>query len=105
MIKLDDLNPSNTFERRLLEYLVAGHTLPIKIEHSGVDLKPIHDRIARLEQVPVPSGSGEVPGLEQRFAALERQHAEALRQIQMLATALDALLSTKIYVPVIREVG
>jgi hypothetical protein len=50
---LDDLRPSNTFERRLLQFLVEGGTIPVTVTHEAPDLSEITARLAALEQRPV----------------------------------------------------
>jgi hypothetical protein len=79
MFKLDDLNPANTFERRLLEFLASGQSLPITI---GLD-QSVRDRLEALESRPsvttVPDGS--------KLAALEAQLLDLMRAVQMLLQA------------------
>lgn len=48
MITLDDLRPSNTFERRLLEYLVQGAALPVTVTYDGPDLSEVGARVDDL---------------------------------------------------------
>lgn len=112
-IKLDDLRPANTFERRLMEFLASGGTLPITVEHKGPDLSPLstsvdelHARVCALEarpiagepqHMPVPTsserGSADIKtrldALEHRMAASERRHIEQIRAMQELAQILD----------------
>lgn len=79
MFKLDDLHPANTFERRLLQYLASGETLPITVE---VD-QGVRDRLAALEarsSMPVPSDTGKID-------ALERQVMDLMKAVQLLLQA------------------
>lgn len=78
MFKLDDLHPANTFERRLLQYLASGETLPITVE---VD-QGIKNRLAALEarsSTPVPDDA--------RVASLEKQVMDLMRAVQLMLQA------------------
>lgn len=85
---LDDLRPSNTFERRLLQILVDGQPIPVTVQHEAPDLSEVFARLAVLEQrpveqMPVPvQSSAEPPDLapmldaianvSERMATIER---------------------------------
>lgn len=48
-INLDGLNPSNTFERRILEALAKGEIMPVNVIHQGGDTAALEARVAALE--------------------------------------------------------
>lgn len=93
-IKLDDLNPANTFERRLLEYLARGEPLPIKVEHVGIQASS--SEFTALE--------GKIAECEKRIASLENSLANALATIQKLYANMDALARASVLVE-IRDAG
>lgn len=85
---LDDLRPSNTFERKILEYLAAGGSLPVTVQHAAPDLSEVFNRLVALEnrpvgQVAVPVQSNAAPAdltpmldaianVSERMATIER---------------------------------
>ena len=79
MFKLDDLNPANTFERRLLEFLASGQSLPITI---GLD-QSVKDRLEALESRPssVPVSD------DAKLKALEKQIMDLMKTVQLLLQA------------------
>lgn len=93
-IKLDDLNPANTFERRLLEYLARGEPLPIKVEHVG----------AQSSSSEFPEFKSRIDDYERRIASLENSLANALATIQKLYANMDALARASVLVE-IRDAG
>ncbi len=52
MISLDGLNPTNTFERKLLDVLVAmassGTPIPVQVSGGGYDDRAIHQRLDQV---------------------------------------------------------
>ena len=80
-LKLDGLNPTNTFERRLLQALLDGEAIPITVH---VD-ESVAKRVAALEARPVVSEAGPDP----RVAILEKQVLDLTRTVQLLLQRLE----------------
>lgn len=80
-IKLDDLNPANTFEKRLLEFLASGETLPVKIEHVVPKLEEVWAELAALR-------NGH-PDVEPRLTHLEAQMLDVMKALQQLLQVLE----------------
>lgn len=82
-INLDGLNPCNTFERRLLEALTNGETLPVNIK---LETGKIEERLQALENRPAATLTP--PALpadrEARIAALEKQSLDLMKSVQLL---------------------
>ena len=81
-INLDGINPTNTFERRLLEALTNGEVLPVNIK---LETGRIEERLRDLEARPV--GSSAVVPDGAKLAALEAQLLDLMRAVQMLLQA------------------
>jgi hypothetical protein len=81
MFKLDDLNPANTFERRLLEFLASGETLPVKIEHVVPKLDEVWTELAALKHGLRPEAHADH---ERRIVSLESQMVDVMRALQQL---------------------
>lgn len=80
-LKLDGLNPTNTFERRLLQALMEGEAIPITVH---VD-ESVEKRVAALEQAkPVA-----VAVDDSRVQALEKQVLDLTRTVQLLLQRLE----------------
>jgi hypothetical protein len=80
-INLDGLNPCNTFERRLLEAISAGETLPVNVHFHTEE---IERRLQALETAK--PGSVAVPD-DAKVKALEAQVLELMRAVQMILQA------------------
>lgn len=80
-INLDGLNPCNTFERRLLEALTNGETLPVNIQ---LETGRIEERLKELENRP---SSTTVPHDSKRVDDLERQVMDLMKAVQLLLQA------------------
>ena len=50
---LEGLYPSNTFEKKLLEHMTAGTSIPVEV--IAQDLRPLLKRIEELESRPAPA--------------------------------------------------
>lgn len=80
-INLDGLNPCNTFERRLLEAISNGESLPVNVHFHTEE---IERRLKELEtakpsSVPVPDDA--------KLKALEAQVLDLMKAVQMLLQA------------------
>lgn len=84
MMTLDELRPTNTFERKLLEYLTAGVPIPVKVDAVGPDLGPLVARIEALEQRPPVVSSGDVQ--TEAIQAI----VDAIRQVRERIERLEA---------------
>lgn len=81
-INLDGLNPANTFERRLMEALAAGESLPVNVHFHTEE---IERRLKALETKP---SAAPVPDTS-RYDALEKQVLDLTRMVQALLQKLE----------------
>jgi hypothetical protein len=79
-INLDGLNPTNTFERRIMQALVDGESLPVNVTFHTEE---IERRLKALESRP---SSVEVPDYF-KVAALETQIMDLMKAVQILLQA------------------
>lgn len=82
-LKLDGLNPTNTFERRLLQALLEGEAIPITVHVDDA----IEKRVAALEAKPLPAPVA-APD-DGRMQALEKQVLDLTRTVQLLLQRLE----------------
>jgi hypothetical protein len=82
-INLDGLNPCNTFERRLLEAISNGESLPVNVHFHTEE---IERRLKALENRPTPENRPPVLD-DARVGALERQVMDLMKAVQLLLQA------------------
>jgi hypothetical protein len=79
-INLDGLNPTNTFERRIMQALVDGESLPVNVTfHTDEIERRLKDLETRPSSVVVPDHS--------RLQALESQVMDLMKAVQILLQA------------------
>lgn len=79
-INLDGLNPTNTFERRIMQALVDGESLPVNVTfHTEEIERRLKDLETRPSSVVVPDHS--------KIAALESQVMDLMKAVQLLLQA------------------
>ena len=97
-INLDGLNPTNTFERRIMQALVDGESLPVNVtfhtEEIERRLKELESKIGTvsdsLGQFQTVSDSSRQLGTvadSPRIAALESQILDLMKAVQLLLQA------------------
>jgi len=79
-INLDGLNPTNTFERRIMQALVDGESLPVNVTfHTEEIERRLKDLETKPSSVVVPDNS--------KIAALESQLMDLMKAVQLLLQA------------------
>jgi hypothetical protein len=79
-INLDGINPTNTFERRLLEALTNGEVLPVEIK---LETGRVNERLEALESRPSVTSASD----DARVSALEKQITDLMKAVQLLLQA------------------
>lgn len=82
MMTLDGLNPTNTFERKMLEYLTQGVPIPVTVQSTGPDLGPLVARIEALEARPVVVAHAEAGEAIKAIVDAIRQVADRVEQLE-----------------------